>query len=45
MNLQNQLNLIYNDIDVNVRADIMRRSKKRMTFNELLMELDEFKFD
>ena len=45
INLQNQLNLIYNDIDVNVRADIMRRSRKRMILNELLIEFDEFKFD
>ena len=45
MNLQNQLNLIYNDIDVDVRADTMRRPREGMTLNELLTELDEFKFD
>ena len=45
MNLQNQFNFIYNDIDVNVRADIMRRSKKKMIFNKLFIEFDEFKFD
>ena len=45
MNLQNQLNFIYNDIDINVRASIMRRLRKKMTFNKLLIEFDEFKFD
>ena len=45
MNFQNQLNFIYNDINVNVRADIMRRSKEKMIFNELFIEFDEFKFD
>ena len=37
MNFQNQLNLIYNDIDVNVRADIMRRLRKKMILNELFI--------
>ena len=45
MNLQNQLNFIYNDIDVNMRADTMRRSKEKIIFNKLFIELDEFKFD
>ena len=45
MNLQNQLNFIYNDINVNVRASIIRRLKKEMILNELFIEFDEFKFD
>ena len=45
MNFQNQLNFIYNDINVNVRVNIIRRSRKKTTFNELFIKFDEFKFD
>ena len=51
MNFQNQLNLIYNDIDVNVRADIMRCSKKKWfstnySLNSIsLNSIDELKLE
>ena len=45
MNFQNQLNFIYNDINVNVRTSIMRRLRKAMNFNELFIKFNEFKFN
>lgn len=45
MNLQNQLDLIYNDIDIDVRAKNLRRFKSNMSLNDLLSELNEFKYD
>ena len=44
-NIQNQLNLIYNDININVRVDDLRRSKTKMILNELLSDLNKFKYD
>ena len=41
----NQLNLIYNDIDVDVRIDIFRRFKNSTTINEMLNDMNEFKHD
>ena len=45
INVQNQLNLIYNDIDIEMRIDDLRRLKTKMTLNELLSDLNEFKHD
>ena len=39
----NQLNFIYNDIDVDVRIDILRRSKTNIIVNEMLDNMNEFK--
>ena len=44
-NVLNQLNLIYNDIDVDVRIDIFRRFKNSITINEMLNDMNEFKHD
>ena len=41
----NQLNLIYNDIDVNVRIDTLRRLKNSIIINEMLNDMNEFKHD
>ena len=41
----NQLNIIYNDIDVEVRFEIFRRSKNENIINDMLNDLDEFKHD
>ena len=45
INVLNQLNLIYNDIDVDVRTDTLRRSKNSTTINEMLNDMNEFKHD
>ena len=43
--LQNQLNIIYNDIDFFLRKDDIKRSKinQNATLNELMKNFDEFK--
>ena len=45
INVLNQLNLIYNDIDVDVKIDIFRRFKNSITINEMLNDMNEFKHD
>ena len=45
INVQNQLNFIYNDINIDERIDDLRRSKTKMTLNELLSDLNKFKHD
>ena len=41
----NQLDLIYNDIDIDVRADTLRRLKNSITINEMFSDMNEFKHD
>ena len=41
----NQLNLIYNEIDVDVRIDTLRRFKNSITINEMFNDMNEFKHD
>ena len=41
----NQLDFIYNDIDIDVRADTLRRFKNSTTINEMLSDMNEFKHD
>ena len=45
INVLNQLNLIYNDIDIDVRIDTLRRLKDSTTINEMLSDMNEFKHD
>ena len=45
INVLNQLNLIYNDIDVDVRIDTFRRFKNSITINEMFNDMNEFKHD
>ena len=45
INVLNQLNLIYNDIDIDVRIDTLRRLKDSITINEMLSDMNEFKHD
>ena len=45
INVLNQLNLIYNDIDVDVKIDTLRRSKNSITINEMFNDINEFKHD
>ena len=45
INMLNQLNLIYNDIDVDVKIDTFRRFKNSITINEMLNDMNEFKHD
>ena len=45
INVFNQLDLIYNDIDIDVRIDTLRRFKNNITINEMLNDMNEFKHD
>ena len=45
INVLNQLNLIYNDIDIDVRVDTLRRFKNSIIINEMLSDMNEFKHD
>ena len=45
INVLNQLNLIYNDIDVDVKIDTLRRFKNSIIINEMLNDMNEFKHD
>ena len=45
INVLNQLNFIYNDIDIDVRVDTLRRFKNSITINEMLNDMNEFKHD
>ena len=45
INVLNQLNLIYNDIDVDVKIDTFRRFKNNIIINEMLNDMNEFKHD
>ena len=45
INVLNQLNLIYNDIDVDVRIDTFCRFKNNIIINEMLNDMNEFKHD
>ena len=42
-NVLNQLNLIYNNIDVDVRIDTFRRFKNNIIINEMFNDINEFK--
>ena len=41
----NQFDFIYNDIDIDVRTDTLRRFKNNTTINEMLSDMNEFKHD
>jgi hypothetical protein len=45
INVLNQLNFIYNDIDVDVRIDTLRRFKNNIIINEMFSDMNEFKHD
>ena len=45
INVFNQLDFIYNDIDIDVRADTLRRFKNNIIINEMLSDMNEFKHD
>ena len=45
INVLNQLNLIYNEIDIDVKIDTFRRFKNSITINEMLNDMNEFKHD
>ena len=45
INVLNQLNFIYNDIDIDVRIDTLRRSKNNIIINEMFSDMNEFKHD
>ena len=45
INVLNQLNLIYNDIDIDIRIDTLRRFKNSTIINEMLSDMNEFKHD
>ena len=45
INVQNRLNLIYNDINIDVRNDDFRRFKTIIFLNDMLSDLNEFKHD
>ena len=45
INVLNQLNFIYNNIDIDVRAKNLRRSKEKLIVNDMLNDFNEFKHD
>ena len=45
INMHNQLNLIYNDIDIDVRVDNLCRFKQDNIINNLFINFDKFKLD
>ena len=45
INVFNQLDFIYNDIDIDVRIDTLRRFKNSITINEMFSDMNEFKHD
>lgn len=45
INLQNQFDLIYNNINVDIYINSLRWFKTSITLNEFLIELDKFKFN
>ena len=45
INVLNQLNFIYNDIDIDVRVDTLRRFKNNIIINEIFNDMNEFKHD
>ena len=45
INVLNQLNFIYNDIDIEIRSSIFRRSKKKTIVNDMLNDLNEYKHE
>ena len=45
INVFNQFDFIYNDIDIDVRIDTLRRFKNNITINEMLNDMNEFKHD
>ena len=45
MNERNQLNFIYNNIDIEVRVNNLRRSRNIIIINDYLKKLNEFKYD
>ena len=42
---KNQLNVMFNDIDMKIRFSNIRRFKKNTTINNFLTDLNEFKHD
>ena len=45
INVLNQLNLIYNDIDVDVKTNTFRRFKNNIIINEMFNNMNKFKHD
>ena len=45
MNERNQLNFIYNDIDIEIRVNDLRRSRDIIIINDYFKKFDEFKYD
>ena len=45
INVFNQFDFIYNDIDIDVRTDTLRRFKNNIIINEMLNDMNEFKHD
>ena len=45
INVLNQFDFIYNDIDIDVRVDTLRRFKNNIIINEMLSDMNEFKHD
>ena len=45
ISVSNQLNQIYNNIDMKIRVDDLRRLKKDIILNSYLKKLNEFKYD
>ena len=45
INVFNQFDFIYNDIDIDVRIDTLRRFKNNIIINEMFNDMNEFKHD
>ena len=45
INVFNQFDFIYNDIDIDVRIDTLRRFKNSIIINEMFNDMNEFKHD
>ena len=45
INVLNQFDFIYNDIDIDVRANTLRRFKNSIIINEMFSDMNEFKHD
>ena len=43
--IKNQLDFIFNNIDLNVRSSNIRRSKNEITLNDFLENINDFKYD
>ena len=45
INVFSQFDFIYNDIDIDVRIDTLRRFKNNIIINEMFSDMNEFKYD